>query len=133
MPKKKAAKNFGPQSLLVELLTEELPPKALKDLSEAFSDSVEEGLRNRGLLNSNSAVTSFATPRRLAVCISNILAKGADKSVEQKLMPLSAARAADGTLSSEALQKSWQAWVELISLAPIRYMLSRTENRNMCT
>lgn len=105
MPKKKAAKNSGPQSLLVELLTEELPPKSLHDLSKAFSAGVEEGLRNRGLLNPDSAVTSFATPRRLAVCISSILAKGADKSVEQKLMPLSAARAADGTLSSEALQK----------------------------
>lgn len=104
MQKKKVAKNPGAQSLLIELLTEELPPKALKDLSEAFSDSVEEGLRNRGLLNSNSAVISFATPRRLAVHISSVTSRGADKPVEQKLMPLSVARDTDGK-ASEALKK----------------------------
>ena len=105
MPKKKSAKISGAQSLLVELLTEELPPMSLQNLSEAFSVSVEEGLRNRGLLSPNSAVISYATPRRLAVCISSVLAKGTDKPAEQKLMPLSVARSADGKAWSEALQK----------------------------
>ena len=105
MPKKKAAKNSGSQSLLVELLTEELPPKSLQDLSNAFSASVEEGLRNRGLLNSNSAVTSFATPRRLAVRISNVLGRGADTPRAEKLMPLSVARSADGKAWSDVLWK----------------------------
>ncbi len=104
MPKKKIA---GPatDTLLVELLTEELPPKALHDLSEALSAGVEEGLRSRGLLSSNSVRSSFATPRRLAVCISGVFNKGADKPVEQKLMPLSVARDADGKLSEALLKK----------------------------
>ena len=54
-------------TLLVELLTEELPPKALKFLSEAFGDGIASGLRQRGLLTKESVARPYATPRRLAV------------------------------------------------------------------
>ena len=61
-------------TLLVELFTEELPPKALAKLGEAFSAGITNGLQTRGFLNANSITTSFATPRRLAVSISDVSA-----------------------------------------------------------
>jgi glycyl-tRNA synthetase beta chain len=76
------------KSLLVELFVEELPPKALKSLSEAFASAVFEGLRTRQLVAAESTVTPFATPRRLAVHISSVADKADDKSVQQKLMPV---------------------------------------------
>ena len=91
-------------TLLVELFTEELPPKALKRLSAAFADGIASGLATRGLIGKNPVKTIYATPRRLAVRISSVLAKGEDEPIEQKLMPLSVARTPDGK-ASEALRK----------------------------
>ena len=54
------------QNLLVELLVEELPPKALKSLGEAFAAALTESLKAQGLATAHSATTPFATPRRLA-------------------------------------------------------------------
>ena len=62
-------------NLLVELQTEELPPKALEKLSEAFAAGVEQHLRNRGFLAEGSVTTAYGSPRRLAVHISNVLEK----------------------------------------------------------
>ena len=104
MPKKKTAKAPETESLLIELLTEELPPKALRTLSEAFAVGIADGLQQRGLRTPDDKIVPFATPRRLAVYISGVLNKGVDKPVEQKLMPLSVARGADGR-ASEALRK----------------------------
>jgi glycyl-tRNA synthetase beta chain len=70
--------------LLVELLTEELPPKALSRLMEAFSRGIFEGLKEKHFLNANSESQPFATPRRLAVLISQVLDKQADRIVERK-------------------------------------------------
>ena len=52
--------------LLVELFTEELPPKALKRLGDVFAASLLEGLKSRGLAAEHAVVNGFATPRRLA-------------------------------------------------------------------
>ncbi len=84
------------QSLLVELLVEELPPKALKRLGDAFASSLLEGLRSRGLLSEHSAVTGFATPRRLAAHMSGVHAIAADQEVTRKVMPVSVAIDASG-------------------------------------
>ncbi|HVJ74820.1 MAG TPA: glycine--tRNA ligase subunit beta, partial [Casimicrobiaceae bacterium] len=54
-------------SLLVELCTEELPPKALRKLGSAFAETLAAQLRERGFLTDASTVTPYATPRRLAV------------------------------------------------------------------
>jgi glycyl-tRNA synthetase beta chain len=70
------------ETLLVELLTEELPPKALKILGEAFAQGLVGNLKQRGLLSDGSRAQAFATPRRLAASITNVLAQGPDKSVE---------------------------------------------------
>ena len=92
-------------SLLVELFTEELPPKALKRLGDAFADAIAKGLQTRGLLDGSAGVRAYATPRRLAVHISAVPAKGEDAPLEKKLMPLSVARSPDGK-ASEALRKN---------------------------
>jgi glycyl-tRNA synthetase beta chain len=81
-----------PANLLIELNTEELPPKALKTLSEAFAAGIEQGLRSRHFLADDSRVTAFAAPRRLGVHITLVAARSADKPVKQKLMPLSVAQ-----------------------------------------
>ena len=76
-------------SLLVELFVEELPPKALKKLGEAFSSVLAESLKAQGLASSDVVVTSFASPRRLAVHVAHVLAQAADKALQIKLMPVS--------------------------------------------
>ncbi len=70
--------------LLVELLTEELPPKALARLMEAFSRNLFDGLKEKNFLEGDAVAKPFATPRRLAVVISHVLEKQADRKVERK-------------------------------------------------
>ena len=77
------------QNLLLELFVEELPPKALKKLGDAFATQLAEQLRGLGLAAEDSVVTSFASPRRLAAHITSVLPQAADKAVQQKLMPVS--------------------------------------------
>jgi glycyl-tRNA synthetase beta chain len=69
-------------TLLVELLTEELPPKSLKTLSAAFGDAVEADLRQDGFLSDKSATRCFATPRRLAISVSHVLDRSPDRARE---------------------------------------------------
>ncbi|MBX3663248.1 MAG: glycine--tRNA ligase subunit beta [Burkholderiales bacterium] len=85
--------------LLVELYTEELPPKALKKLGEAFAAGIAAGLKQRGLLDKDDC-TVYATPRRLAVLFAAVLDRGADQPIEQKLMPLDVVKK-NGTASLE--------------------------------
>ena len=84
------------QILLVELFTEELPPKALKRLGEAFAAGISTALRSRGFVADNAEVTGFATPRRLAVTISAVANKAADSPIDEKLMPRVVALYPDG-------------------------------------
>ncbi len=71
-------------SLLIELLTEELPPKALKRLSDSFSDSILQELTKRKLVPAGAQAKSFATPRRLAVMIDSVLEQATDQFIELK-------------------------------------------------
>jgi len=80
-------------TLLIELLTEELPPKSLKALSEAFRDSISKSLAKDGFLT-KSAIQSFATPRRLAVLIPNVLRQAPDKPLQFVGPPVTAAEKA---------------------------------------
>ncbi|MDD5365409.1 MAG: glycine--tRNA ligase subunit beta [Gallionellaceae bacterium] len=77
------------KNLLVELFVEELPPKALKRLGEAFSNTLFESLKAQGLVAADAVVTPYASPRRLAAHIANVAGQAADKQVSQKLMPVS--------------------------------------------
>ena len=92
-------------SLLVELFTEELPPKALKRLGEAFALGILEGLRSRGLVSINSLTAPFATPRRLAVHVSAVLDQAADRAETKKLMPSKVAFGTDGKPSPALVKR----------------------------
>ena len=92
-------------SLLVELQTEELPPKALESLSEAFASGIEAGLYSRQFLSPESRVTAYGAPRRLAVHITHVLARSADQPFKQKLMPLTVARDAARNWTQAFLKK----------------------------
>jgi glycyl-tRNA synthetase beta chain len=93
-------------SLLVELLTEELPPKALKRLSEAFADRILAGLVKAQLKTHDPRkVRVYATPRRLGVLIPDVLEKAEDRSETKKLMPVKVAFGPDGAPSSALLKR----------------------------
>ena len=83
-------------TLLVELLTEELPPKALIKLGAAFAAGVNNGLKARDFLDEGSVATAYATPRRLAVSITQVRSVSPDKSVREKVLPVSVALDAAG-------------------------------------
>lgn len=69
--------------LLIELLTEELPPKSLKQLSVAFGDEIVKGLARNDLRAPDApAATLYATPRRLAVLVPGVLAESAERRSE---------------------------------------------------
>ena len=91
-------------TLLVELFTEELPPKALKRLGEAFAEGITAGLRERGFLSADSKITVFATPRRLALTLTDVNATSPDQPVRQKILPVSVAFDAAGN-PTPALEK----------------------------
>ncbi len=92
-------------SLLVELLTEELPPKALARFGEVFAAGVFAGLVQKKLVAENVAYQWFATPRRLAILVPHVLSVAPDQEVEEKLMPVSVALGADGNPSPALLKK----------------------------
>ena len=93
------------QNLLVELFVEELPPKALKKLGDAFAGVLAEQLRALGLANAESVVTAYASPRRLAAHITQVWRKADDKAVQQKLMPVSVGLNAAGEATPALLKK----------------------------
>jgi glycyl-tRNA synthetase beta chain len=93
------------QNLLVELFVEELPPKALNKLGAAFAGVLTEQLKAQGLATAESQVTAFASPRRLAAHVTGVLAQGADKAVQQKLMPVAVGLDAAGNASPALLKK----------------------------
>jgi glycyl-tRNA synthetase beta chain len=93
------------RNLLVELFVEELPPKALKKLGESFAATLSESLKAQGLAGVASAVTPFASPRRLAAHITDVAAQAADKPVSQKLMPVAVGLDANGQATPALLKK----------------------------
>ena len=110
------------KSLLVELLVEELPPKALKPLGEALGAALVAGLRAAGLARDASVLTVFATPRRLAAHLSHVLPAAPEKAVAHKLMPVAVGLAADGTATPALLKK-------LAALGADASVLPRLERR----
>jgi glycyl-tRNA synthetase beta chain len=93
------------KNLLVELFVEELPPKALKKLGDAFATQLAGQLRTQGLTSADSVVTAYASPRRLAAHITHVWLKAADKAVQQKLMPVTVGLDADGQATPALLKK----------------------------
>ena len=91
--------------LLVELFTEELPPKALDRLGRAFSDGIAAGLVARGLAATDAVVTPFATPRRLAVRIGAVASQAGDRAETRKLMPSKVGFDANGAPTPALLKR----------------------------
>jgi glycyl-tRNA synthetase beta chain len=92
------------ETLLVELLTEELPPKALQKLGEAFAAEIFRDLESKDFLEAGAMKTVFASPRRLAVQVTNVRKESPPKEVRRKLMPASVALDKDGK-ATPALKK----------------------------
>jgi glycyl-tRNA synthetase beta chain len=93
------------KNLLVELFVEELPPKALKKLGDAFAGALFEQLKSQGLADASSVLTSFASPRRLAAHLTTVSAQAADKTVSQKLMPVAEGLDVSGAATPALLKK----------------------------
>ncbi|MCJ0761722.1 glycine--tRNA ligase subunit beta [Variovorax terrae] len=93
------------KNLLVELFVEELPPKALKKLGDAFSGVLFDQLQAQGLAGAGSQATAYASPRRLAAHVTAVAAQAADKAVSQKLMPVSVGLDAAGNATPALLKK----------------------------
>ena len=96
------------KNLLVELFVEELPPKALNKLGNAFAAVLLEQLKAQGLASDASQLTAYASPRRLAAHITAVATFAADKAVSAKLMPVAVGLTADGA-PTPALIKKLQA------------------------
>ena len=93
------------QNLLVELFVEELPPKVLQKLGDAFAGVMFDQLKAQGLTSSDSRVTAYASPRRLAAHITEVLPQAADKAVSQKLMPATVGLNAEGKATPALIKK----------------------------
>ena len=94
-----------PHNLLLELFVEELPPKALKKLGDAFAGVLFEQLQAQGLTDAGSVLTAYASPRRLAAHITQVAAQATDKAVSQKLMPVSVGLDAGGNATPALLKR----------------------------
>ncbi|HEY2256956.1 MAG TPA: glycine--tRNA ligase subunit beta, partial [Variovorax sp.] len=92
-------------NLLVELFVEELPPKALKKLGEAFASQLRDQLVAQGLADTDSVLTAYASPRRLAAHLTHVVAQAADKAMAQKLMPVAVGLDASGHATPALLKR----------------------------
>ncbi|MEX3962430.1 glycine--tRNA ligase subunit beta [Paraburkholderia sp. EG286B] len=92
-------------TLLVELLTEELPPKALARLGDAFAEGIAQRLAARDLIEGDLSFERYATPRRLAVTIRNVRSVAPEKQVREKVLPASVALDANGQPTAPLAKK----------------------------
>ncbi|MEY4653740.1 MAG: hypothetical protein RI884_2321 [Pseudomonadota bacterium] len=106
--------------LLVELFVEELPPKALKKLGQAFASVLLEQLQAQGLATTDSVLTSFASPRRLAAHVTAVASQAGDKSISQKLMPVSVGLDAAGAPTPALVKKLQSLGADASAAASLR-------------
>jgi glycyl-tRNA synthetase beta chain len=93
------------QTLLIELFTEELPPKALPKLAAAFANTVVAELTARHLVAADPKVEVFASPRRLGVAVQGVLAQAPERDIEEKIMSVAVAFDAEGKPAMPLLKK----------------------------
>ena len=105
--------------LLIELFTEELPPKALMRLGQAFAQGVHDGLAARGLVAEGNATTPFASPRRLAVRLSGVLSEAPARAYAEKLMPVKVGLDADGKPTAALIKKLASKGLESMDVASL--------------
>ena len=92
-------------TLLIELRTEELPPKALSRLGEAFANGIFRALVDLGLVAADARMDGFASPRRLGVAIAGVSAQAVSREVTEKIMPVAVALDASGAPTPALLKK----------------------------
>ncbi len=97
--------NLPSQNLLVELFVEELPPKALNKLGNAFAGVLLEQLQSQGLAAADAVLTAFASPRRLAAHVTAVAERAADKPQTLKLMPVAVGLDATGNATPALLKR----------------------------
>lgn len=102
------------QDFLVELGTEELPPKALKTLAQAFADGIKAGLKQADL--PHAEVQVYAAPRRLAMCVKQLSARQADRTQRMDGPPVQAAFDAEGKPTQAAIGFARKCGVEVDEL-----------------
>lgn len=107
-------------NLVVELLVEELPPKALNALGEAFSSLLVGGLVEQGLVAAPVRHTAYASPRRLAVHVCAVFAQAPDKPVSHKLMPVTVGLDSSGNPTPALLKKLQALGAPADAPAPLR-------------
>jgi glycyl-tRNA synthetase beta chain len=98
-------KHMATDTLIVELFTEELPPKALLRLATEFAAGIANGLRSRKLLDASSETSFFATPRRLGVLCTGVMTRGEDTQLREKILPISVAFDAQGAATLALTKK----------------------------
>ncbi|MBX2849365.1 MAG: glycine--tRNA ligase subunit beta [Acidiferrobacterales bacterium] len=110
------------ETLLIELGTEELPPKALRSLSDAFSKGIVDGLLDAQLIDSNQSdqAIAYATPRRLAISVPNVLTAQPDQTIERRGPAIKAAFKDDGEPSPAALGFAKSCGVEIADLQRLK-------------
>ena len=108
------------KNLLIELFVEELPPKALKRLGESFAEGLFASLKAHGLCADASAVTPYASPRRLAAHVAAVAAQAADKPLAQKLMPAAVGLDAAGNATPALLKKLASLGADASAVAKLR-------------
>ncbi|MCA0900161.1 MULTISPECIES: glycine--tRNA ligase subunit beta [Microbulbifer] len=106
------------QDFLVELGTEELPPKALHKLMQAFADGIEQGLKDAEL--AYGEVNAFASPRRLAVSVSDLAEQQQDKQIEKHGPAVASAFDKDGNPTKAAQGFARGAGVSVDELARVQ-------------
>ncbi|MDP3249507.1 MAG: glycine--tRNA ligase subunit beta [Polaromonas sp.] len=107
-------------NLLVELFVEELPPKALRKLGEAFAAVLFEQLQAQGLTLAGSTLMSFASPRRLAAHVTEVRERAEDKAVSHKLMPVSVGLDAEGRATPALLKKLQALGADVAAVPSLR-------------
>jgi glycyl-tRNA synthetase beta chain len=90
------------KALLIEIGTEELPPKALDELAAAFARGIVEGIEKRGIAADLASAKAYASPRRLAVYLAHVAVAQPEQTVERRGPALNAGVDAEG-LPSKAL------------------------------
>ncbi len=91
--------------LLVELLTEELPPKALQKLGQSFAESLRASLAQQHLLAEGCTVRALATPRRLAAVFDAVLGQAPEQHYTEKLMPVKVGLTAEREMTPALIKK----------------------------
>lgn len=119
---------MGTRNLLVELLVEELPPKSLRKLGENFANLLSQSLISQYLAASTTIVTSYATPRRLAVHLTEVLSQAPDQQQSHKLMPAAIGLDSSGQPTPALLKKMGSLGIETFDVSQLkRAMDGKTE------